>query len=153
MSNVISRPFAPADRDACLAVFDSNTPRFFAPEERGEFEGFLGNIEACEGRYLVLTRGASVIACGGLSFNPAGTQASLSWGMVNRAHHGQGLGSRLTRERIALARQVTGISELVLSTSQHSRGFYEAFGFGVVKITQSGLGTGLDRYDMALMVA
>lgn len=153
MSDVISRLFVTADRDACLAIFDSNTPRFFAPDERGEFEGFLGNIETGEGRYLVLTRGSSVIACGGLSFNPAGTRASLSWGMVNRAYHGQGLGSRLTRERIALARQGTGISELVLSTSQHSRGFYEAFGFSVVKIAQAGLGAGLDRYDMALMIS
>jgi hypothetical protein len=35
------RPYSSADRPACLAVFDSNTPRFFHPGERRNFETFL----------------------------------------------------------------------------------------------------------------
>ena len=35
------RPYLPADRDFCLGLLDSNTPRFFDPGERRRFEEFL----------------------------------------------------------------------------------------------------------------
>lgn len=35
------RPYAPEDRAACLALFDSNVPNFFAPHERAEFAAWL----------------------------------------------------------------------------------------------------------------
>ena len=32
------RPYAPADLDACLAVFDTNRPRYFISSERPAFQ-------------------------------------------------------------------------------------------------------------------
>lgn len=152
MTEILTRPYHPEDLAACLGLFDGNTPRFFAPDERAEFCAFLETLPA-EGRpYLVLTRGAEVIACGGLIAEPEG-RASFTWGMVARAHHGQGLGSRLTQARLALAREMPGITELALSTSQHTHGFYEGFGFTTTSITPDGFGPGLDRWDMALSLA
>ena len=110
MKDIVCRPYIFNDRSACLAIFDSNVPTFFAPEERADFCEFLGGINAEDRPYLVLTCQGSVIACGGLNAMTETRQAVLAWGMVERALHGQGLGTRLTRARLALARTMPNIS-------------------------------------------
>jgi len=143
------RPYRPEDLAACLALFDSNTPPFFAPEERAEFSAFLETLPAADRPYLVLTQAGEVIACGGLILETKG-RASFTWGMVARAHHGQRLGTQLMQARLDLARSLPGITELVLATSQHTHGFYKGFGFTTQGITPDGFGPGLDRWDMTL---
>lgn len=100
----------------------------------------------------MLTRGAEILACGGLVVEPEG-RASFTWGMLARPHHGHGLGTRLVQARLELARKMPGITELALSTSQHTRGFYEGFGFTTTSITPNGFDPGLDRWDMVLPLA
>ena len=100
----------------------------------------------------MLTLGGSIVACGGLSLNPSKSVASLSWGMVDRAFHQQGLGMRLMQERLRLARASAKVSQLVLATSQHTAGFYRKHGFRVSKITPDGFAAGLDRFDMTFQV-
>jgi predicted GNAT family N-acyltransferase len=150
MNDIVSRPYISDDFSACLAIFDSNVPTFFAPEERADFCQFLGTINAEDRPYLVLTRKGSVIACGGLIIETAKRQASLAWGMVDRTLHGQGLGTSLTQARLALVGATPNIAELMLATSQHTGGFYEGFGFTVSKVTPDGFAPGLDRWDMTL---
>lgn len=75
---------------------------------------------------------------------------SLEWGMVNHTLHGQGLGTNLVKARLALAHASPNIIELTIETSQHSRGFYERFGFTVSKIIPDEFGQGVDRWDMSL---
>lgn len=153
MQHILSRPCRPDDISACLAVFDSNVPTFFAPRERAEFCDYLGGIDARNAPYLVLTHNGSVIACGGLINETGKRQARLAWGMVDRALHGQGVGTRLMQARLALARATPGITELGLETSQHTHGFYAGFGFTVSKITPDGIASGLDRWEMTLRLA
>lgn len=147
---VASRPFRATDRAACLAVFDSNVPDFLAAGERADFSADLDVAARGDTPYLVLTRAGGIVACGGLWLGPDGAEAALSWGMVARPFHRQGLGTRLLRERLALARTLPGLQRLTLATSQHTRAFYEGFGFQPVGITPEGLGPGLDRCDMIL---
>lgn len=153
MTDIHARPYEPRDLAACLAIFDSNVPIWFAPDERPDFCRFLARPEARGGPYLVLVQGADLLACGGLDLGAAPGRAGLTWGMVARAHHGRGLGTRLTEARIALARATPGITELALETSQHTRGFYERFGFALQSVTPDGFGPGLDRCDMVLSLA
>jgi hypothetical protein len=40
------RDYNARDRAACLALFDGNTPDFFAPEERDEYGRFLDHLPA-----------------------------------------------------------------------------------------------------------
>jgi len=150
MDDIVSRPYAADDLPACLAIFDSNVPTFFAPEERADFCQFLESIDTEDRPYLVLVRNGSVIACGGLGVEPERKRASLAWGMVDRAFHGQGLGTSLTLARLEQARAIPGIAELIMDTSQHTHGFYEKFGFTVTKVTSDGFAPGLDRWDMTL---
>jgi hypothetical protein len=53
---VTIRPYTCEDRAASQAIFDGNTPEYFAPDERSEFAAFLDLLETTAGE---------VIGCGG----------------------------------------------------------------------------------------
>lgn len=144
-----ARPYAPADRAACLELFDTNCPRFFDPSEKADFEAFLDGLDW---PYQVIERDGRIVACGGHATEPDGRTASLCWGMVDGALHGQGVGTALTRARIAAAKATPGIETLRLDTGPQTRGFYERFGFRVVRVEPEGYAPGYDRYDMILKV-
>ncbi|WP_414603989.1 GNAT family N-acetyltransferase, partial [Stenotrophomonas sp. FR012] len=84
------RLYRPADASACLSIFDSNVPTYFAPEERSDFECFLRE-QATDCAFQVIERDGNVVACGGLSRRSDGS-AGFCWGMVPPARqpHGQG---------------------------------------------------------------
>ena len=147
------RPYAAADKAACLAIFEGNCPQFFAPWERAEFERFLHELPVTGWPYLVLEGAGQVLACGGLIPEPQTGVASFSWGMVARGVQAQGLGRQLTEARLALARGLPGLAVLSLSTSQHTQGFYARFGFEVTEIVADGFAPGLDRWEMRLALA
>lgn len=145
------RLYTPDDYAACLAIFDSNMPKFVDPSERSDFESFL-NTRAVETGYLVVTESDSVIACGGLTVPDTNGTAYFSWGLVDRKRHGQGIGRKLAEARLEAARQTGGIHKVAMDTSQLTFGFYEKFGFRTTKVTKNGYGPALDRYDMELSI-
>lgn len=142
------RPFAPADRAACLALFDSNVPDYFLPQERAEFGEWLEKpFDSGEyGEYFVMEDAGQVVACGGVWQTPEG-RAGLSWGMVARSAHRRGYGSALLRFRLERLREL-GVREVHLDTSQHSAPFFARHGFLEVRRVPDGYGPGLDRVDM-----
>ena len=144
-ADMLIRPFVPEDRDACLALFDSNLPRFFAPHERAEFGTWLHD----PGEYFVLEDGGQVVACGGVWLDPRNSErpAGLSWGMVARDAHRRGYGSALLHFRLERLRAL-GAAEAHLDTSQHSAPFFARFGFREVRRVPDGYGPGLDRVNM-----
>lgn len=148
------RDYTPADRDACLAVFDSNIPTYFLPHEREEFATFLDT--PLPGPYLVLVDEEGAVAgCGGYAMQPGTRDAVLCWGMVDRARHGTGLGRLLLDARLARVRAdrlTSDIASVELHTSQHTRGFYERRGFVLEEVRPDGYGPGLDRCDMRLVL-
>jgi len=148
------RDYTPADRDGCLAVFDSNVPRYFTPPEREEFAAFL---EALPGPYLVVEDDAgAVVGCGGYAMGRGAADAHLCWGMVARERHGTGLGRLLLDarlERVHADAADGSIEAIALHTSQHTRGFYERRGFRLERVTPDGYAPGLDRCDMRLVLA
>ncbi len=68
-----------AEKEACLAIFNSNTPPFFAPHEREEFAQFLDTLS---GPYFVVEHNGQVIGCGGFFLIPNTPAVVLTWGMV-----------------------------------------------------------------------
>src|SRR6266540_4753154 len=96
------RDYRPGDRDACLAVFDSNVPTYFHPAERAAFAEYVDSADylprrlraagALPGRFSVIEDDGTVVACGGWCLD--GTTAMLDWGMVTRARHRSGIGDR-----------------------------------------------------------
>jgi ribosomal protein S18 acetylase RimI-like enzyme len=149
MSNLHPREYRQDDLVRVLAIFDSNVPEFFTIPERTEFEAFLSELP---GPYLVIedSRG-DLVACGGYAIVPAESRADLCWGMVSREQHGRGIGRVLTAMRIAAARSDARVDSVILSTSQHTRGFYESLGFVTERVVVNGFAPGLDRCDMRLL--
>ncbi len=142
------RPYAPEDRPACLAILNGNTPPYFAPHERAQFETFL-DTEADP--YFVVVDGADqVIACGGYLRLPDSPVAILTWGMVARERHRQGIGWFLLLERLHRMGQDPAIARVRLETSQHTYGFFEKAGFVTTRIVEDGFGPGLHQYEMWL---
>ena len=140
------RDYKHGDRAACLEIFDSNLPRFFAPDERSLFVAFLDTT--LPGPFLVMMEEGRIIGCGG--YRPRGDngEVGLCWGMVHREHHGEGLGRRLLEARIARAEQDGQVRCILLETSQHCEGFFQHMGFETTEVKTDGLGPGLDQVDM-----
>ncbi len=141
------RSYQPSDREACLALFESNVPRFFHAGERQDFIEFL---DAAECAYVVVTEGDAVVGSGGFTLSDNGQVANLCWGMVRRDHHGQGLGALLLRARLQAIAANTPACYVRLATSQHTAGFYQRYGFVVQSIQPDGFAPGLDEVEMRL---
>jgi len=147
-ADVNVRSYTPQDRVACLAIFDGNTPDFFAPFERAEFAAYLDTASA---NYLVLeTATGVIIGCGGYYVKPVGGVAGLAWGMVDRAWHKRGFGRVLLEARLALLRSSPDAELVRVNTSQNSRGFFERCGFRVLRVVPSGYAQGIDRVESEL---
>ncbi|HEX2080597.1 MAG TPA: GNAT family N-acetyltransferase [Longimicrobium sp.] len=145
------REYTRADRDACLAVFDSNVPAYFVAAEREAFAAFLDGLP---GPYLVVEDGAgAIVGCGGYAIAPETRTADLCWGMVARGRHGTGLGRLLLDARLDGIRADPRVDAVALNTSQHTRGFYERRGFVTERVVPDGFAPGLDRCDMRLVTA
>jgi GNAT superfamily N-acetyltransferase len=142
------RPYTLQDRLACLAIFDGNTPDYFAPSERVEFAAFLDSGSA---DYLVLETAAGVIVgCGGYYVTSAAGIAGLAWGMVDRVWHKRGLGRVLLEARLAELRRFSDAKLVRVHTSQNSRGFFERCGFRAVRVVPDGFAPGIDRVESEL---
>ena len=141
------RPYTSDDLEPVVAVFRSNIPKYFGPGEEAGLRSFL--VDARSEDYFVGEHDGEVIAAGGIALNEDQT-VSLCWGMVRADHLGTGLGRKLTEYRVEKARETFGKLPLVISTSQHTQGFYEKFGFRLVEHTPDGFGPGIDICKMRL---
>lgn len=142
------RAYQPSDHRACLVLFDSNTPLFFAPHERPEFAEFLAT--GTDPYFVVTDVQEQVIGCGGYYINRERASAGLTWGMVSRGLHRQGGGRFLLLARLQRICQEPDITRVFINTSQHSYGFFEKVGFAVESIIENGFAEGLHEYKMSL---
>lgn len=140
------RPYAIADRQACLDILEGNTPEYFLREDLALLDGFLLDLP---GPYVVAEEVGAIIACGGWAGEEDGA-AVLTWGMVQRSHHRQGIGRSLLRHRIEAIRVDTTLVTLRLRTIQQVQGFFAREGFRVVEVVPDGYGPGFDRVTMEL---
>lgn len=139
------RIYRPPDIDAVIAIFRSNIPKYFGTGEEPGLRDFLRDSRA-EDYYVVEVNG-EVVGCGGIALNDDAT-VSLCWGMVREDHLGTGLGKALTQFRINMAAEKFPGLPLVISTSQHTEGFYNKFGFVTFEHTPNGFGPGIDICKM-----
>lgn len=150
------RPYTPADKPGCLAAFESNMPRFFAPSELEDYAQWLDSLVARSApetgidNYFVAEENGSIIGCGGFYINRDKLEATMAWGLISQAYHKRGLGRQLFLYRINLIRQLCPQCTIILDTTQHSYPFFEKLGFSVTAITNNSYGEGLHRYDMVL---
>lgn len=142
------RTYQAIDDVGCLALFDSNVPKFFAPHERAEFAAFLAT--STDPYFVVVDDQGQVIGCGGYYINHERAAAGLTWGMVSRGLHRQGIGRFLLLARLQRICQEPAVTSVLINTSQHSYGFFAKVGFVVESIVENGFAEGLDEYKMVL---
>jgi GNAT superfamily N-acetyltransferase len=142
------RPYIAADRTACLALFAANTPGWFAPQEYEQYQAFLDDEPP--GYFVMLSENGAVVGAGGIELEPARAVARLTWGMVDPARHGLGLGKTLLTYRLDLLRANPGVSRVCIDSSQLTAPFYEKYGFTTQRIILDGYAKGLHRHEMEL---
>jgi ribosomal protein S18 acetylase RimI-like enzyme len=135
------RPYLSADRDSCLAVFDSNAPGFFDPCARGEFEEFLDRRNCS---YFAMEHEGAIVGCGGYAIERQKALARLVWGMVRSDSHKLGLGRYLLLFRLREITKAGGVQTVHLETPRHSALFYEKQGFKIIGIGKD------DRVEMTM---
>jgi GNAT superfamily N-acetyltransferase len=94
------RAYEPADRDACLALFDANCPAAFAPNERDEYAEFLDEGHA--GYEVCVDDGGAVVGAFGLVRD--GDELALRWILIAPDAQGRGLGGVMMRRAVEMAR-------------------------------------------------
>jgi len=141
------RDYSPADLEDVVAVFRSNVPKYFSPAEETDLRGYLSDLG---GPYFVAESDGMVVGAGGFALNGDHRSVSLCWGMIRSDYLGMGLGRELTRFRIDAARERFSGLPLVISTSQHTAGFYEKLGFVLLDQVADGFGPGIDMCKMRL---
>lgn len=138
------RDYRSSDKKSCLALFQSNVPEYFDIKDLEDFSSYLESHN--QGNLVLENEAGEVVACGGYWIK--GDTGRLSYGMVSREYHGQGIGAELVRARIAeLSKKC---SRIEIDTSQVTAGFYARFGFETVEVKRGAHGEGLDSVIMAL---
>ena len=139
------RPYSLRDKKICLALFDTNCPEYFAPNERRDYDNFLTSNPP--GYELCIVNGDIVGAFGLIA---EGTnQTRLDWILLNHNSQGSGIGSIIMNRVLERARNI-GVEVILITTSHKVYIFFENFGAIKVSEIESGLGLGMHRIDMEL---
>lgn len=138
------RPYLPADRTACLGLFDSNSPGFFDGTERRGYESFLDRIDC---PYFVMEHDGAMAACGGYTVAAREPLATLRWGMVRSDLHRLGLGRLLLLYRLREIGKPGNIQLVRADASPRVAPFFEKEGFKILSVVKDGYRSGLDRVE------
>lgn len=123
------RPFTSADRDGCLAVFDSNVPEYLDPRRREAFSEHLANPP---GPYFVMEHDGAIAGCGGYA------EESLNWILVRRDLHRNGLGRFLTFLCLKKLSAERPVSLVRVDTAAAGAAFFEKQGFRPARVLADG---------------
>lgn len=150
------REYKSTDREACIEIFKSNMPKFFALHELDDFKSWLSYKDKAEiayksnqsEYYYVIELDNKVVGCGGFYIPQNGNEARMAWGMVENRLHKKGIGRALFEFRIKQIRLLRPEIIIAMDTTQFSYPFFEKLGFKVTKFQKDAYAKGLDRYDM-----
>jgi ribosomal-protein-alanine N-acetyltransferase len=146
------KKYSTSDYDQCVNIFKSNIPEYFAKDELSDFQDYIKNISKTKDgwtdSFYILKRDKKLVGCAGLGLNKSKKIATLSWGMVDKNYHRNGIGTQLTNYRLNLLQSYKLDLKIRLDTSQHSYLFYEKFGFKIEDIEKDGYEKGMHKYYM-----
>jgi ribosomal protein S18 acetylase RimI-like enzyme len=144
------REYSKKDESACIEVFHSNCPKYFAPHELANFKNWLRHNATKH--YYVIEENDKIIGCGGFEIKDKDTTVSLVWGMIHNKFHRLGFGKKSLEYRLQIIKSLKENATVILNTSQHTYKFYEKIGFKLDKIINDYYGEGLNRYDMSMQL-
>jgi GNAT superfamily N-acetyltransferase len=122
------RLYQPADKDACVDIYNENEPGRFPEGFGGQFEQFLEQRDYLK---LVGCIGEEPVAIGGIG-KISGLFSHHVWlvfGMVKPAFHSQGIGTAMLLTRLAALTRPVKPVRVMLSSVEASTAFLARFGF------------------------
>ena len=141
------RQYKESGRERLIEIFKLNSPKYFDPEERIDFEDFLVRHGDT---FFVIEHDNSIVGCGGYHFQNNGTVGRISWDFFYPDYQGKGYGRQLVQYCLEKLKKEPLMRKLEVWTSQHARDFYARFGFVTREIKKDFWGQGLDLYLMEM---
>lgn len=143
--SICIRPYNNTDKAELLHLIDLNTPKYFAPAEKMDFQNYLEDeIEL----YYVITFKDKIIGSGGINFEKEKTIGIISWDMIHPDFHGKGFGKALLQYRISILKSFENVEKIIVRTSQMTFPFYQKQGFQLLEIKSDYWAKGFDMYYM-----
>ncbi|MBX2844901.1 MAG: GNAT family N-acetyltransferase [Saprospiraceae bacterium] len=148
-------PYQTKHLEACLAIYDSNTPKYFSVQEREEFFEWLHEKVGGDNPYWVLEVDGEILGCGGIYTSKThhttsiyGEEVGFAWGMVHNDLHKKGFGKSLFLYRLEYLKYHFPNTPIILRTTQNTYTFFAKYGFETLYYTPNGFDDGLDKYEM-----
>ena len=139
------RKFTEADRESVLNLLRLNTPEYFAVEEEADLIYYFDFHAA---NYYVVELEGKLVGAGGFNLSEEGDVGKISWDIVHPDYQGKGVGSALTRFRMAKIREIPGVRTISVRTTQLVYPFYEKFGLEIREIVKNYWAEGFDLYRL-----
>jgi ribosomal-protein-alanine N-acetyltransferase len=139
------RPYEPRDHAACVGVFDSLIPTLLDLTARPLFESWL---DRADGPYFVMEQDETVVGCGGYSFSPDQSTATLRWGMIRGSAQKMGLGRFLLMYRIREIGKQGTVGVVFARSPRPSASFFEKQGFRVNGIAPDACAPGVAGIEL-----
>lgn len=146
MSDIVTiREYHKDDKSALMNLLELNTPKYFASEEKVDFDCYLDNEKEL---YFVLLFDNKIVGCGGINFADKNTTGKISWDILHPDYQGKSLGTQLLKHRIEKLKSIDSIQKITVRTSQVAYKFYEKQGFELNEIVNDYWAKGFDMYSM-----
>lgn len=145
MAEIKLREYRQTDKSALMHIFRKNIPEFFDEDEVKDFENYLEqHLEA----YFVVESAGVLVGAGGINFADNGRIANISWDFIDPDYQGKGIGKALLKFRLDYLKKMSGITDIIVRTSQFAYRFYAKQGFSLEQITRDYWAQGYDLYYM-----
>lgn len=113
------------DIPRCIELYQLNEPGRFPPNGLADFEKALRG----DSYHLVTELDGKVVAMGGVSYWCRRDIAVFSYGLVDPAYHGQGIGTTLFLARLGMIEPQYWYTRVVIFAVDDSITYYQRFGF------------------------
>ena len=143
--NLEIRKYRKEDHEAVIELLRLNTPAFFSASEEAGLHDFLHNHSE---NYYVIESMGGILGAGGFILSQDLSRGTICWDLVHPAHHGKGIGRKLTEFRIRQMQEAGSPKTIIVRTAQFTYGFYEKMGFALREIVKDYWANGYDLYWM-----
>jgi [ribosomal protein S18]-alanine N-acetyltransferase len=133
------------DKTSLVDLLELNIPKYFAPEEKADFNYYLDHEREL---YYVLLFNDKIVGGGGINFADDHTTGKISWDILHPDYQGKSLGTKLLKHRINKILSFENILKITVRTSQLAYRFYEKQGFELFEKVKDFWAEGFDLYHM-----
>ncbi|GAL35707.1 ribosomal-protein-S18p-alanine acetyltransferase [Vibrio maritimus] len=142
------RKYTVKDRDALVAILQSNCPKYFIESDKADLLHFLDNY--ADENYLVAESEGRVVGCGG--HYTKDFLHGIAWVMFERKAIGHkmllSVADSFYSEIEKRIKAEGHMYDIQISTTQLMEKLFGRYGFKTMAIVNDGFGKGLHQYDM-----